>query len=241
MRILLQFALNIAVTLFCHCASAQSNTKGLEITHLKGDYYIYTTYSTFQNEPYPSNSMYLVTEKGVVLFDTPWDSTQFQPLLDSIEKRHHKKVVACIATHFHEDRTAGLTFFKTHGIKTYTSKQTWDLCRENKKNQSEFYFTKDTSFIFGKHKFDTYYAGEGHTKDNIVLWFQDEKILYAGCLIKSTEAGDIGNIEDANLKEYPKTVRTLIDKYPAPSFIIPGHLGWKEKTSREHTLRLLNQ
>jgi hypothetical protein len=37
--------------------------------------------------------MYLVTNQGVVLFDTPWDSTQFQQLLDSIKIKHGKDVV----------------------------------------------------------------------------------------------------------------------------------------------------
>src|SRR5215470_14788414 len=86
---------------------AQSPAKRLTITHLTGEFYIYTTYGIFRNDTVPSNSMYLVTSKGVILFDTPWDSTEFQPLLDSIKRRHNKEVVLCIATHFHADRTAG--------------------------------------------------------------------------------------------------------------------------------------
>src|SRR5438270_2185540 len=84
----------------------------LEIIHLTGDFYVYTTYQVLGGKPYPSNSMYVVTSKGVVLIDTPWDSTEFQPLLDSIEIRHHKKAVLCISTHYHSDRTAGLAFYK---------------------------------------------------------------------------------------------------------------------------------
>ncbi len=54
--------------------------------------------------------MYLVTDSGAVLIDTPWDASQTKPLLDSIVKRHNKKVVVCITTHFHDDRTSGLGF-----------------------------------------------------------------------------------------------------------------------------------
>src|SRR5450432_3210242 len=89
-------------------AFGQTSNRSLVISHLTGDFYIYTTYGSFEGGLVPSNSMYLVTTKGVVLFDTPWDSTQFQPLLDSIKMKHNKSVVFCISTHFHEDRTAGL-------------------------------------------------------------------------------------------------------------------------------------
>ena len=37
----------------------------------------------------------------------------------------------------------------------------------------------------GQHAFQTYYGGQGHTPDNIVIWFDKEKILYGGCLVKS--------------------------------------------------------
>jgi metallo-beta-lactamase class B len=88
-----------------------------------------------------------VTSKGVVLFDTPWDSTQFQPLLDSIKMRHDKDVVLCISTHFHEDRTAGLEFYRRIGIKTYTTERTDKLSRERNEKRAEFLIYKDTVFL----------------------------------------------------------------------------------------------
>ena len=59
---------------------AQTNNEKLSITHLAGDYYIFTTYKPINGNPFPSNGMYCVTDSGVVLFDTPWDTTQFQTL-----------------------------------------------------------------------------------------------------------------------------------------------------------------
>jgi metallo-beta-lactamase class B len=72
----------------------------LKISHLTGDFYIYTTYNTYQESQVPANGMYLVTDNGVVMFDTPWDTTQFQPLLDSIKLKHNKSVLMCFATHW---------------------------------------------------------------------------------------------------------------------------------------------
>ena len=74
---------------------AQVIKSKLKISHLTGNYYIYTTYNTYEGYQVPANGMYVVTNKGVVMFDTPWDTTQFQPLLDSIQLKHNKKSNCC--------------------------------------------------------------------------------------------------------------------------------------------------
>ncbi len=219
--------------------SGQTGKSNLKISHLTGDFYVYTTYKDLNGNLYPSNSMYLVTTKGVVLFDTPWDSTQFQPLLDSIRIRHNKKVIFCISTHYHNDRTAGLEFLSTKGVRTYSSKQTWDLCKEFNEKQAQYYFLNDTTFTVGNHRFETYYPGEGHTKDNIVVWFDSEKILYGGCFIKSTESQDLGNLADANPGQWGQSVKNVLKRYPSPKYVIPGHMGWDNNKGLQHTLKLL--
>ncbi len=100
---------------------AQDKNPGLEIKHLTGDFYIFTTYQNYNNEPVPANGMYVVTDKGVVMMDGAWDPAQNQPLLDSIEARHHKKVVLEIGTHYHADRSGAFDFLRKKGVRTYSS------------------------------------------------------------------------------------------------------------------------
>lgn len=121
--------------------------------------------------PFPANGTYLVTSEGVALFDSPWDTTQFQPLLDSIKTRHNADVVLCIATHSHEDRTGGLQFLREQHVKTYTSRMTDDLCLANDRKRAEFTFEHETVFTVGQYSFLAYYGEPGHTVDNIVIWF----------------------------------------------------------------------
>jgi glyoxylase-like metal-dependent hydrolase (beta-lactamase superfamily II) len=211
----------------------------LVIKHLTGDVYVYTTYNRYKGELFPSNSLYLLTSQGAVLLDTPWDKTQFQPLLDSIQHKHNTKVVLCISTHYHTDRTAGLDYYKQQGIKTYSSKLTYDLCKTHNNPQAENYFRTDTTFQVGNHQIQAFYPGEGHSKDNIVVWMPKEKVLYGGCLIKSTETQDMGNLSDANLAAWPATIRNVQKQFPNPSFVIPGHQSWENKKSLAHTLHLL--
>jgi metallo-beta-lactamase class B len=214
----------------------QTEAAKLKISHLTGDFYIYTTYNTYEGSQVPANGMYLVTNNGVVMLDTPWDTTQFQPLLDCIKVKHHKSVVMCIATHWHSDRTAGLEYYRQHGIKTYTTFLTDELSKKNHMKRAEFLISKDTVFNVGQYSFETYYPGRGHTADNIIIWFKKEKILYGGCLIKSFKDDDLGFLGDANKTEYASTIKNVQKKCQQPKYVIVGHGDWTNVKSLSHTL-----
>nr|WP_229320925.1 BlaB/IND/MUS family subclass B1 metallo-beta-lactamase [Larkinella knui] len=219
----------------------QAENEKLKIAHLTGDFYIYTTYNTYEDSRVPANGMYLVTNQGVVMFDTPWDTTQFQPLLDSIKVRHNKQVIMCFATHWHSDKTAGLDYYRQQGIKTYTTVLTDELSKKNNKKRAEFLMTKDTVFQVGPYSFATYFPGPAHTEDNIVIWFDKEKILFGGCLIKGVDAKDLGFLGDGNTAEYASTLKRVQKKYPNPKFIIVAHSDWKDINSLKHSLRMAKE
>lgn len=63
----------------------QAENANPKISYLTREFFIYSTYNTYQENQVPANGMYLVTNIGIVMFDTPWDKTQFQPQLDSIK------------------------------------------------------------------------------------------------------------------------------------------------------------
>ena len=214
----------------------QAENVKLKISHLTGDFYIYTTYNTYQESQVPANGMYLLTDNGVVMFDTPWDTTQFQPLLDSIKLKHNKTVLMCFATHWHSDKTAGLEYYRQQGIKTYTTVLTDELSRKNNKKRAEFLMANDTVFHIGQYLFETYYPGQGHTLDNIVIWFKKEKILYGGCLIKGADAADLGYLDDGNLTAYAATLKKVRQKCREPKFIVIAHSDWKNINSLKHSL-----
>lgn len=232
-----------ALLIFLLCVSSlpglcQQDRYPLRITHLSGNFYVYISYGTYAGERYPANAMYLVTPKGVVLFDTPWGKAYYQPLLDSIWARHHQKVIMCISTHFHDDRTGGLKYYGAKGIKTYTTRKTDSLCILHHNNRARFLIPQDTTFHVGGYTFQTYYPGPGHTMDNMVIWFPKQKILYGGCLIKSVQDTTLGNLEDADVKAWDNSLRRLQQKFPDPAFIIVGHHDWRNKHSLQHTINM---
>ena len=233
--------LTIAFTFTLTRIFGQAEEAKLKISHLTGDFYIYTTYNTYEESQVPANGMYLVTNNGVVMFDTPWDTTQFQPLLDSIKLKHNKRVVMCFATHWHSDKTAGLEYYRQQGVKTYTTVLTDELSKRNNKKRAEFLMAKDTVFTVGQFSFETYYPGEGHTADNIIIWFKKEKILYGGCLVKGVDAENLGYLGDANVTEYASTLKKVQKKCRKPRFIIIAHSDWKNINSLKHSLMMAKE
>lgn len=234
-------AATLVALFFLTDSAGQTGESRLTLAPLTGDFYIYTTYNQYNGNRIGANAMYLVTDEGVVLFDTPWDTTQFQPLLDSIQARHRKKVVLCLATHFHEDRTGGLRYYRQQGIKTYTTRQTDELSRKRGFQRAEFLVHKDSVWKVGQYAFQTYFPGPGHTPDNIVIWFEKEGLLYGGCLVKSVADSSLGNLADADTGAYATTIQQLQRKCRRPRFVITGHNDYASTKSLAHTLKMARQ
>lgn len=219
----------------------QSKNSPLPISHLTGDFYVYKTFHNYDGTLISANAMYVVTDKGVVLFDAPWDKTQFQPLLDSIKAKHNKDVIMLFGTHSHEDRAGGFDFYRKKGIKTYSGKLTDNILKSKNEPRAEFVIPNDTTFTVGQYKFEVYYPGKGHAPDNIVVWFGKDKILYGGCFIKSAEAKDLGYLGDADVKEWEKSIKKVQLKFKNPKYVIPGHDGGTTNKSIDYTLKLVKE
>ena len=96
----------------------------------------------------------------------------------------------------------------------------------------------DTVFQVGQYSFEIYYPGEGHTVDNIVIWFEKEKILYAGCLVKGVDAENLGYLGDANTEMYASTLKSVRRKCRNPEFFVIAHSDWKDKRSLKHSIKM---
>jgi metallo-beta-lactamase class B len=185
--------------------------------------------------------MYVVTKKGVVLLDTPSDSTLFQPLLDSIMIKHLKRVVMCISTNSHKDRTGGLEYYKSKGIETYTTLATDELSKKRHQKHAQFIMDNNTDFKVGQYFFETYFPGAGYTGDNIVVWFPKNKVLYCGGLIKSMNAKDLGDLTDSNVKEWSNSIHNLKKKFKNAVYVVPQRGDWAGVNLFNHTLDLLKK
>lgn len=225
----------------CVLPSLRAQEKPLSIEKINSQLYLYTTYNIFEGNKYAANAVYLMTKKGVILFDTPWDSTQYQPLLDSIKQKHQLPVIAVYATHWHEDRAGGFAYYNHMGIPTYATKMTNDLLEANHKAQATHLVKINKTYRVGGQSFVLNFFGAGHSLDNVVVWFPDYQILDGGCFIKSSEAKNLGFIGDGDVKAWKPALARLLAKYPQIKMVIPGHDAWRDNQQIKRTEELLNE
>lgn len=248
MKVVFQFLILLSILSACGISKTQKESKKyvledkkLILSKLNDSSYVFTTFNIYDDIKFSANGLIKICSDGIVLIDTPWDSTQFQPLLDEIKFRFNLPVKLIVSTHSHIDRTNGLEYYSKLGIPTYTSRSTYNICKERGEKHSEFTFRNDTTFCVGTTKIETFYPGAGHAPDNIVIWFPNDKVLFGGCFIKSTEAENIGNLADANVGIWPIALKAVKRKYKKPNFIIPGHQSWESLESINYTLSLLKK
>jgi glyoxylase-like metal-dependent hydrolase (beta-lactamase superfamily II) len=208
---------------------------------LNSKLYLYKTFGVFGGKEYSTNALYLITKKGVVLFDVPWQKTQYQSLMDTIKKRHNLPVIAVFATHSHADRAGDLSFYNNKGIKTYATAKTNELLKKEGKATSNNLIKTGKKYKIGGEEFIVDFLGEGHTADNVVVWFPKYNVLDGGCLVKSSSAVDLGYTGEANVQQWPLTMKNLQAKYPSSAKVIPGHDEWKGNDHVKHTLELLHK
>lgn len=212
----------------------------IKVTNIDKGFYVYTSYGMVSNVLTPANGLLYQSSDGVVMVDTPWDVDQTKQLLNWIDSNLNQPVLFCVHTHSHADRVAGDTALRVKNIKTYSSIAT------NAKAVAAGYpkavqtFVGDTTLFATSTPIQLYYPGPGHTVDNEVVWFPLQKILFAGCFIKSADAPDLGYTDEADLKQWPASIKKVMARYPDAKIIIPGHGDWNDRSSMEHTLKLLS-
>ncbi|PKA15687.1 subclass B1 metallo-beta-lactamase [Leptospira haakeii] len=229
----------ISFLLILFSVSVYGEEGKLQITEIEKNVYVHTSYKLLKEGYFPSNGLVIETEEGIVLVDTAWGEEQTSQLLDWISANLKKPVIAVIITHFHEDRAGGIKILKKMNVSSYAGKRTISILKAEGNSLPEKSLKDKDILVFGKTKIETFFLGEGHSKDNIVVWLPGSKILFGGCLVKSAEANEIGNTKDADLKEWPKTIHKLEKSFPEISVLVPGHQSWGGKESLKRTLELL--
>lgn len=194
----------------------------LEIREIAHGVYLHTSFMQLPGYGYyPSNGLLVVDGKNAYIIDTPWPGDDSQVLVQWIEASGFT-LKASTTTHFHEDRSSGIQYLNTAGISTHASALTNGLL-ESRGNATAAHAFEGDGFWLLADRIYAYYPGAGHTRDNIVVWLPEEKILFGGCLIRGLSAKGLGNTADASLDEWAHTVQRVVDKFPDVEKVVPGH------------------
>jgi len=211
--------------------------KNLELTRLADKVWlIQSSYAC--NGHLDCNHLLIVDRKDIVLVNTPASDSLTAILLNCIEKKFKRKVTKVIVSHFHDDSSGGLIVIGKRGIRSYASNMTRDLLKPGNKS-IDFVFTDSLNIPLQTIPLKLYYFGAGHSIDNIVIWLSAGKILFGGCLMKSLDSTDNGNIKDADLQAWPVTVQKVKDRFRDVQTVIPGHGMIGDASVFDHTIEIL--
>jgi len=198
-------------------------SENLVVTKLSDHIYEHTSYlQTDDFGKVPCNGMIVVDKNEAIILDTPTDAKSSVELIQFVSDELNSKINAVAATHFHEDCLGGLDEFHDRNVPSYANQMTIDLLKNQTQNIPQNGFENELTLKVGDKNIWVNYFGEGHTKDNVVAYFPDEKALFGGCLIKEMNASK-GYLGDSNESEWPATVSKIKAKYPEIQLVIPGH------------------
>lgn len=220
--------------------AAENTVKDVALTKLESHVWMHTTIGEVDGSLVPANGLVLETSKGLVLIDTPWNDSLTDQLLQRLKQQFpDKQVTDAIVTHAHDDRIGGLNTLYKYGVKVHSTKLTADLAQQRGFDRPLGDLKKVTKMQFGGMKAETYYPGKGHTKDNIVVWLPQHKLLFGGCLIKALETQEIVPTPDFYPDHWPHAVENVIKRYNDINIVVPGHGNPGDDRLLTHTLSLL--
>ena len=171
----------------------------------------------------PANGLVVVDGGEAALIDLPWTDEQAQVLFKWVRDDLESEVRTVVPTHAHEDCAGGLAEAHRRGALSIALDETIRIMEETGQEAPRKAFTKETSFRCGNVAVELSFPGAGHTRDNIVAWLPGEGVLFGGCLVKASDARNLGNTADGDLAAYPDTVRRLKEAFADAETVVPGH------------------
>lgn len=209
---------------------------------------------------YSSNVLVVKMNDGtVVLASSPFENLGTEELIKWVKNNLTPKKIVAINTHVHLDGTGGNEVYKKNGVEVWSSDLTKQLqltkaktliedAAKGFKNKelrqrilnshvvvADNVFPSETgkSFNFSGEKVEVYFPGPAHSPDNVVVYFEKQKILFGGCMIKPEELGYLG---DADVKSWPSSARNL--KRFDIKTVVRGHGSWDSSEMIDKTIEV---
>jgi len=191
------------------------------------------------NEGFISNAGFIVTDEGVVVFDTLGTPSLAKLLLTKIRSVTDKPILKVIVSHYHADHIYGLQVFKEQGAQIIAPKGAMEYLSAPKNdellelrrfelepwvNESTQLVTPDIivekpmKFTHGGIDFTLDVLGAAHSDGDLTLYVEPERVFYSGDIIFE---GRVPYLGDANTKKWLDTlIKMEVGKINA---LIPGH------------------
>jgi len=202
----------------------------LFLIHLTGGVYVAEDYFYAKE-----NSVVYVGRDHVTVVGATWTPATAALLVAAVRKVTLMPITEVIDTNHDLDRAGGNAYFKSIGARIVSTQLTRDQLEqdgEESVRQTRKLFPDYPSipivlpdetfagdFTLQDGAVRAIYLGPSHKPDDIFVYFPQEKVLYGGCVLKP----QLGNMDGADLVEYPHTLRKLKDLHLAITLIVAGH------------------
>ena len=191
------------------------------------------------NEGFISNSGFIVTDEGVVIFDALGTPSLANLLLTKIRSVTDKKIIKVVVSHYHADHIYGLQVYKELGAQIIAPKGVLDYLNspeaieriEERRfslepwvNESTYLVAPDImidkpmEFKHGDITFKLDVLGAAHSDGDLTLYIEPDRVLFSGDIIFE---GRVPYLGDSNTKTWLETLTKMeVGKIAA---LIPGH------------------
>ena len=202
-----------------------------------------------ENKAWNSNSHFIVTRDGVLVFDTGSSKLIGQEILNAIKQTTDKPVRWIVNSHSHADHWLGNAAFEEMNVEIIASSIAINAMEKNGKidvaafsrmtegatGNSTIVYPNSTiqghkKRIFGGVEVEFITANDAHSQGDILLWLPKQKIIFGGDVLNSdwmpimTPNGNVQHLID--------TLNTIVKL--APSTVLVGH---GQSTSVESVIR----
>jgi glyoxylase-like metal-dependent hydrolase (beta-lactamase superfamily II) len=243
-QLLISFIL-VSITIFSFVSSkswAQDNTLVFQTTQISNN--IYSIISPFYGRPTPRNkgwkakSHFIVTEKGVLVFDTGSSEVIGNAIIKTIKSVTDKPIRWVVNSHSHADHWLGNGAFANQGIEVITTKSSLAKMKRNGQEdvdafsrmtqgatgKTPLYFptsllTQKETRNFGGVDVVFYFSHDGHSSGDVLMWLPESKVIFGGDVLNAefipimTPTGNVTHL-----------IQTLNDVIKlAPKTVLPGH------------------
>lgn len=199
--------------------------------------------ATRENRAFNSNSAFVVTPEGVLVFDALGTPALAQELKRAIAAITTQPIRRVIVSHFHADHFYGLQSLKADGVEvwahgagrgTFGSEFTASRLEQRRRDLApyvdehtrllaadrwlEFKGGEPIAFTFGGVKMRLIDVSGAHSPEDIMLFVEDDGVLLAGDLYFSGRLPFVGQADS-------KAWLAALDRIEplAPKMVIPGH------------------
>jgi glyoxylase-like metal-dependent hydrolase (beta-lactamase superfamily II) len=192
-----------------------------------------------ENQGFMSNAGFVVTNDGVVVFDTLASPPLAEKLVGLIRKITRQPIRRVIVSHYHADHFYGLQVFKALGAEIWAHRIAEGSTRSAEAAQrlaqrkealfpwvddttrlleADRFLQGDTDFEMGGVHFALRYVGPAHSREDMAMLVKEDRVLFAGDLVFR---GRIPFVGDADSRAWISALDTLMAMNPR--VLVPGH------------------